>query len=91
MDAPAPAPSQPTAPPQKSQGQVPSPVSPDNRAQGKAGPGGLKRTAAALKERLAGDLRLLLGYSQQYVSSGMTWPTTIIPAPNVAPSQGALP
>jgi hypothetical protein len=91
VEAPTLTPSQPVVLPQGPQCQVPSPASPDDRTQGKARSGGLKRTAGALKERLAGELRLLLGYSRQYVSSGMTWPTTIIPALNVAPSQGSLP
>ena len=84
MDEPEPAASQPAVPYQEEQCQVPFPASPD-RAQGRARSGGLKRTAVALKERLFGDLRLLLGYPSRGISSGATRPTVTFPIPDAKP------
>jgi hypothetical protein len=51
--------------------------------------GSLKQPAQALKERLFGDLRLLLGCPKETSSSTAPWGTMTIPIPNAVPAQAA--
>ncbi len=83
VEAPTPAPSQPVVLSQELEGQVPSPASLDSE-KGRVHSGSLKRTAVALKERLAGDLRLLLGYPKGTSSSTVSWGTITFPVPGAA-------
>jgi hypothetical protein len=51
--------------------------------------GSLKQPAQALKERLFGDLRLLMGCPKGTSSSTAPWGTMTIPIPNAVPAQAA--
>jgi hypothetical protein len=86
MEAPAPASSEPAIPPQESQQQTPIRSGADRQNTGHC-PGSLKQTAVALKERLLGDLRLLLGCPLPNTPSSATPLTVILPNPRGKPLQ----
>jgi hypothetical protein len=88
VEAPTPAASQPAVPAQEPQHQVPSLASQDG-AKGGTRPGSLKQTAQVLKERLFGDLHLLLGWPKGASSSTAPWGTLTLPVSGAVPAQPA--
>jgi hypothetical protein len=84
-----PAASQPAMPPQEPQQGTPFAANSDRQKES-ARLSSLKQTAVALKERLSGDLRVLLGCPLPRTSSGATPLMVILPNPQTKPLQVPL-
>jgi hypothetical protein len=89
MEEPEPAASQPALLLQGPQQQAPIRAGLDKQIKDNR-PGSFKQTAVALKERLLGDLRLLLDCPLPDTSSGATPLTVILPNPRAKPLQVPL-
>jgi hypothetical protein len=89
VEALEPASSEPAIPPREPQQQAPIRAGSDRQNKGNR-PGSLKQTAVTLKERLLGDLRLLLGCPLPDAASGTSPLTIILPNPRAKPLQVPL-